>query len=65
VAFAIQPNQIAGDTWCGDGELFGPSTATNEADKSFRFEEEHEHTIELVARRNGNLLIKHISRDSF
>ena len=54
-----------GNVWCGDSELFGSSTATNEADKVFQFEDEHEYTIELIARRNGNLPTKRISRDTF
>jgi hypothetical protein len=54
-----------GGTWCGDSELFGASTETNKADKVFQFDEDHEYTIELIARRNGNLPTKRISRDIF
>ncbi|WP_146992064.1 hypothetical protein [Bradyrhizobium macuxiense] len=54
-----------GETWCGESELFGLSTVTWKADRVFRFDYEHEYTVELIAQRNGNLATKRISRDSF
>ncbi len=54
-----------GDNWCGDRELFGALTETNKADRVFQFDDDHEYTIELIARRNGNLPTKKISRESF
>jgi hypothetical protein len=54
-----------GDNWCGDRELFGALTETSKADRIFQFDDDHEYTIELIARRNGNLPTKKISRESF
>ena len=54
-----------GDNWCGSRELFGASTETHKADRIFQFDDDHEYTIELIARSNGNLPTKRISRDTF
>jgi hypothetical protein len=54
-----------GTTWCGERELFGTSTETERADRVFEFDDKHEYTIELIARRNGNLPKRRISRDDF
>jgi hypothetical protein len=54
-----------GSNWCGDRELFGASTETNKADRIFQFDDDHEYTSELIARRNGNLPTKRISREAF
>lgn len=44
-----------GDTWCGEGALFGPTTSTNQADRVFEFSETRGYTVELIARKSGNL----------
>lgn len=62
-AFVIK--YATGTTWCGDSELFGPSTETSQADRVFQFDDEHEYTIELIAQRNGNLPTKRIDRTNF
>lgn len=54
-----------GSYWCGDRELFGASTETSKADRIFQFDDDHEYTIELIARKNGNLPTKRISREAF
>jgi hypothetical protein len=54
-----------GAYWCGDNELFGALTETHKADRVFRFDDDHEYTVELIARSNGNLPTKRIARDAF
>lgn len=54
-----------GDTWCGDGALFGPTTSTSQADRVFEFSETRGYTVELVARKGGNLRTRAIDRSQF
>lgn len=54
-----------GDQWCGEINLFGPDTSTNQADKIFIFDEDHSFTVELIARKGGNLRTKAINRRLF
>jgi hypothetical protein len=56
-----------GSDWCGEGELFGYGalTETSKADRIFQFDDDHGYTIELIARRNGNLPTKKIGREAF
>lgn len=54
-----------GDRWCGEVNLFGPSTTTKRADQTFIFEEGRGYTVTLIARKDGNLRTTTISRDQF
>jgi hypothetical protein len=54
-----------GADWCGDQRLFGAATEISQADRIFEFNDSHEYTIELIARRNGNLPTQKISREYF
>lgn len=54
-----------GDVWCGEQALFGPKTATNQADRVFKFAEDRSITVELVSRRDGNLRTRSIDRTQF
>jgi hypothetical protein len=54
-----------GAQWCGELELFGPSTVRNKADRIFRFDDDYEYTIELIPQSSGNLPTKRISREEF
>jgi hypothetical protein len=54
-----------GTAWCGEHELFGSSTETEQADRVFEFNDTYKYTIELIARTNGNLPKRRISRDDF
>lgn len=54
-----------GEIWCGESELFGPSTSTSKADRLFEFTETRGYTVELISRRNGNLRTNVIDRGQF
>jgi len=62
-----------GELWCGESELFAPSTVTSRADKTFQFERQFtgdgytlsQWTVELVLQRGGNLRTKRIPRETF
>jgi len=54
-----------GDTWCGDRALFGPTTSTSQADRVFEFSETRGYTVELIARKGGNLRTRAIDRSQF
>jgi hypothetical protein len=54
-----------GDRWCGESILFGASTATEQADEIFIFDDSHAYTVELIKRSGGNLRTKTIDRDRF
>lgn len=54
-----------GDTWCGERALFGPTTSTNKADRVFEFSETRGYTVELIARKAGNLRTRAIDRSQF
>ena len=54
-----------GERWCGETDLFGPTTSVNVAGKQFTFDDEIIRTIELIPQRNGNLPMRSISRTEF
>jgi hypothetical protein len=54
-----------GDVWCGERDLFGSTTSTNQADRVFEFSETYGYTIELIARKGGNLPTRTIDRNRF
>lgn len=54
-----------GEIWCGEKELFGPSTSTSKADRLFEFTETRGYTVELISRRDGNLRTNAIDRSQF
>ncbi len=54
-----------GDTWCGEQGLFGPNTSTFEASEVFEFSEATGYTVELIARKGGNLRTRTIERGRF
>lgn len=54
-----------GDRWCGETRLFGPTTTVKQADQIFAFEEGQGYTVELIARKGGNLRTMAIDRNQF
>lgn len=54
-----------GDEWCGESALFGPTTLASQADRVFEFSETRGFTVELIARKGGNLRTKAIDRSRF
>lgn len=54
-----------GDVWCGERALFGPTTSTHKADEVFEFSETVGYTVELIARKSGNLRTRAIDRSQF
>ena len=54
-----------GDTWCGEQGLFGPTTSTFKASEVFEFSEATGYTVELIARKGGNLRTRTIERGRF
>ncbi|WIG50825.1 MAG: hypothetical protein OJF48_001742 [Afipia sp.] len=54
-----------GDVWCGEGALFGPTTSTHKADEVFEFSGTGGYTVELIARKSGNLRTRAIDRNQF
>jgi hypothetical protein len=54
-----------GERWCGEVNLFSGDTTTQQAEKTFIFDEEHEYTVELIVRKGGNLRTKTIDRSRF
>ena len=54
-----------GQSWCSESELFGQTTATNQADKTFTFEDDTHWTVELILQRHGNLGTHSIPRSQF
>lgn len=63
----------SGQWWCGEQELFGVDTSTNEADDTFSFERNDapdgytlsQWTVELISRPGGNLRTHAIPRNRF
>jgi hypothetical protein len=63
----------SGKYWCNEYDLFGPDTATSQADETFSFERKYttggytisHWTVELVLQRGGNLRTRSIARDKF
>lgn len=54
-----------GDQWCGAVNLFGSETVTKQAEELFIFTEGGGYTVELIARKGGNLRTKAIDRGQF
>ena len=54
-----------GQSWCSEDELFGESTATNQADDTFTFNDDTHWTVELILQRHGNLGTRSIPRSQF
>lgn len=54
-----------GERWCGTVNLFGRNTAAQQAEELFIFTEGSGYTVELIARKGGNLRTKAIDRGQF
>lgn len=54
-----------GDRWCGAVNLFGSETVVKQTEKTFFFDEGRGYTVELIARKGGNLRTKTIDREHF
>jgi hypothetical protein len=52
-------------SWCGESDLFGQSTATSKADDTFTFESDTHWTVELILQPHGNLGTHSIPRSEF
>jgi hypothetical protein len=67
----------SGQSWCSEAELFGPDTATNQADQFFDFDRQvtedatgittsiSDITVELILQPGGNLRTHAILRSQF
>ena len=55
----------AGERWCDDGSFFGRGTIFAETERSFAFSVDRTWTVTLIARRDGNLRTKSLSREAF
>jgi hypothetical protein len=55
----------AGRSWCGERDLFGPDTATKQADDLFSVDQSTHWTIELILQPGGNLKTHSIPRSRF
>jgi hypothetical protein len=54
-----------GQSWCGEDELFGDSTATSKAEDTFTFHDDTHWTVELILQPHGNLGTRSIPRSQF
>jgi hypothetical protein len=54
-----------GDTWCGEGALFGGSTSMDKADRTLTFFEGEGHTVTVTPTQTGNLPFRPIQRGDF
>lgn len=54
-----------GDRWCGAVNLFGRETVVKQTEKTFFFDEGRGYTVELIARKGGNLRTRTVDRGQF